>query len=146
VTGGDELPRRLQRAPTWLLSQAHGHARGLLAEALGVHGARGYHYRVLAALEEQGPLSQADLGRRTAIDRSDIVAVVNELEADRLVRRAPDPGDRRRNVISLTAAGRRRLARLDEAVAGVQDRLLEPLSAGERRTLVALLSRLVDRR
>jgi DNA-binding MarR family transcriptional regulator len=145
MPGGDEFPQRLQRAPTWLLSQASGHARGLLAEALGAHGARGYHYRVLAALEEHGPLSQADLGRRTAIDRSDMVAAVNELQARRFVRRAPDPRDGRRNVISLTAAGRRRLAVLDDAVAGVQERLLAPLDAAERRQLVDLLSRLVAR-
>jgi MarR family transcriptional regulator, lower aerobic nicotinate degradation pathway regulator len=47
-------------------------------------------------------------------------------------------------LISLTADGRRRLARLDEAVAGVQERLLEPLSAAESRTLVDLLRRLND--
>jgi MarR family len=51
-------------------------------------------YRLLAALEEFGPSSQADLGRRTSIDRSDVVAALNELADRGLVRRAPDPEDR----------------------------------------------------
>ncbi len=56
-------------------------------------GARRYHYALLAAAEEYGPSSQADLGRRTGIDRSDMVATVNDLAERRLLERAPDPQD-----------------------------------------------------
>jgi hypothetical protein len=31
------------------------------------------YYRLLAALEERGPIGQADLGRSTSVDRSDVV-------------------------------------------------------------------------
>jgi DNA-binding MarR family transcriptional regulator len=99
---------------------------------------------LLAALDEAGPASQAELSRRTTIDRSIMVATVNELAGAGLVERTPDPTDRRRNVVTLTAAGRRRLRKLDRLLTGVQDDLLAPLSAEERAQLVHLLTRVVD--
>jgi DNA-binding MarR family transcriptional regulator len=71
------------------------------------------------------------------------VAAVNELAERGLVERAPDPLDGRRNVVSLTPAGRRHLRTLDRQLAGIQDDLLAALSPAERRTLVALLTRVV---
>jgi DNA-binding MarR family transcriptional regulator len=62
-------------------------------------------------LEEFGPASQASLGRRTSMDRSDVVAALNDLARDGLVRRSPDPADHRRNVITITPAGAARLRR-----------------------------------
>jgi MarR family transcriptional regulator, lower aerobic nicotinate degradation pathway regulator len=135
---------RVRTQPSWLLNQAALPANRLVAEALAGAGARRYHYALLAALAEAGPASQADLSRRTTIDRSDMVATVTELAERGLVERAPDPRDRRRNVVTLTAAGRRHLRRLDTLVARAQDGLLAPLSPAERRQLVDLLTRVVD--
>ena len=81
-----DAPARLRRLPTWLLSQAALAGDRRVNEALAAEGVRKYHFRVLVALSEHGPLSQADLGRRLHIDRSDMVAVVGELEASRLRR------------------------------------------------------------
>jgi DNA-binding MarR family transcriptional regulator len=131
------------RKPTWLISQVSIHAHRLLADALASVGARGYHYRLLAALDEFGPASQATLGRRTDMDRSDVVAALNELAADGLVKRTTDPDDRRRNVITITPAGQGRLLGLDDVLAGVQDQLLTPLSGRERRVLADLLTRVL---
>jgi DNA-binding MarR family transcriptional regulator len=135
---------RVRTQPSWLLNQAAIAANRLVAEGLAGAGARRYHYALLAALAEAGPASQADISRRTTIDRSDMVATVGELAERGLVERAPDPRDRRRNVVSLTAAGRRHLRRLDTLVARAQDELLAPLSPTERRQLVDLLTRVVD--
>ena len=60
------------------------------------------------------------------------------------VERAPDPGDRRRNVVSITRAGDRQLRRLDRAIEQVQEELLEPLSPAERTRFTGLLNRLLD--
>jgi len=137
-------PSRLQNLPTWLISQTELQAHQLLSEALASASSRGYHYRLLAALEEFGPASQATLGRRTDMDRSDVAEALNELTSQRLVERSSDPVDRRRNVITITAAGTKRLLALDEALAEVQDKLLAPLSPAQRRTLVRMLSRVLE--
>lgn len=130
--------------PSWLLTQTAGHAHRLVGEGFAAVQARGYHFRLLAALRESGPASQAALGRRSGIHLSDMVATVNELAERGLVERAPDAADRRRNIISLTAAGEHQLRRLEKQLAATQDELLEPLSPEERQRLTELLSTLLD--
>ena len=130
--------------PSWLLTQTAGHAQRLVGDGFSSVQARGYHYRLLATLEEFGPASQAALGRRCGIHLSDMVAAINELAEHQLVERAPDPSDRRRNIISLTAAGKQQLRRLEKQLAESQDELLAPLSPEERQRLTELLSRLLD--
>ncbi|CAM2943922.1 MarR family transcriptional regulator [Saccharomonospora xinjiangensis] len=138
------VPSHMVELPSWLLSQSALHAHRLVSEGLGEIGARTYHYRLLAALAEEGPASQNTLGRRCGIHASDLVATINELAEDGYVRRDPDPTDRRRNVVTLTAEGRRRLRRLDTTVRRIQDRVLAPLSAEERSLLSRLLRVLID--
>src|SRR6266511_2054070 len=71
--------------------------------------------------------------------------LVNEGLAGRgLIERAPDPADRRRNVITITPDGRRHLRQLDKLIATIQDDLLAPLTQPERDQLVRLLARLLD--
>ena len=139
-------PARLRDRPTWLISRAYARASGLLNDGFGEHaaGLRGYHYRLLAVLEEQGPMSQAALGRSSSIDRSDVTVALSELETRGLIERAVDPEHGRRNIVSITAAGLDQLAVLDRIVADVQDRLLAPLDATQRRQLVTLLHRVLD--
>jgi DNA-binding MarR family transcriptional regulator len=144
TTADDAMPSRLNKLPSWLLSQTSIHSHRLLSDGLATVGSIGYHYRLLAALEEFGPASQATLGRRTGIDRSDVVAALNDLVARGLVERSPDPADRRRNIITITPAGTERLQLLDGVLAGVQDKLLAPLSLAERDQLTRLLARILE--
>ena len=137
------MPARLRVMPTWLISQVENGARRLLTERLAGAGSRGYHYRLLAALEEFGSASQASLGRRTAMNRSDVVAAVNELVDQGLAERTEDPADRRRNIVTMTPAGAARLQRLDAVLADVQDELLAPLSLAERAEFTRLLTRIL---
>jgi DNA-binding MarR family transcriptional regulator len=137
-------PARLRGLPTWLTSEVARKGQRLVAEALANEGARRQHYSVLTSLSEQGPASQAELGRRLWIDRSDLHALLGELEDDGFVARVRDEQDRRRNLVTLTPAGKALLKRLDKAVDGAQDALLAPLSAGDRRELRRLLALLVQ--
>ncbi|MFI6240031.1 MarR family winged helix-turn-helix transcriptional regulator [Micromonospora sp. NPDC050795] len=125
------------------LRQTAGHAARLLNEGFAAHDLRGYHYRLLATLAEDGPASQADLGRRCGIDRRDVVAAINDLAGRGLVVRAPDPADRRRNVISATDAGVDGARRLGATLERVQVDLLAPLSTTEREQLTRLITRLL---
>jgi DNA-binding MarR family transcriptional regulator len=125
-----------------LASQVAQRAAVLVSEALATEGVRRQHFSVLTALSESGGISQAELGRRVWIDRSDLHALLAELEGDGLVARKPDPEDRRRNVVTLTAVGVRKLRRLDARVQAAQETLLEPLTPAQRETFVRLLRRL----
>ena len=137
-----DAPQRLQRLPSWLLSASALVGDRLVNEALATEGVRKYHFRVLVALEHDGPLSQADLGRRLAIDRSDMAAVAAELEQRDFIARTRDDRDRRRNVVTITAAGAEALARMDAAIDTAQTALLAPLTKQEREQLTRLLARL----
>lgn len=138
------MENRWAGLPSWLLTQTAGHAHRLVGDGFSAVDGRGYHYRLLATLDEHGPASQATLGRRSGIHLSDMVAAINELADRGLVERAPDPADRRRNIVSLTAAGEQQLRRLEMRLAASQEELLAPLSAADRETFIGLLSRLLD--
>jgi len=140
----ESAPARLRELPSWLLGQAAHKGQRLGSRALAAAGAHRSHYAVLSALDEFGPASQVGLGRRCGIDPSDMVALMTVLTGDGLVERTPDPGDRRRNLVSITRAGRDRLDALGSIVTGVQADLLEPLSAADRSRLVALLTSVVE--
>jgi DNA-binding MarR family transcriptional regulator len=139
-------PARIRDRPTWLISRTYARSHRILNEAFAQSGTglRSYHYRLLAALDEAGPSSQADLSRGTSVDRSDVVAVLGHLEDAGLIQRAVDPANRRRNIVTLTRAGKKQLKALGRVVDEAQERVMEPLTPTERARLVELLRRLQD--
>ncbi|MCP3821351.1 MarR family winged helix-turn-helix transcriptional regulator [Streptomyces sp. A3M-1-3] len=144
TTAEHRAPARLRATPSWLITQTATHASRLASEAFDTVGARRYHYALLAALEEFGPASQAELGRRCAIDRSYVVEAVNGLAENGMAVRTPDPADGRRNIITITEAGERELRKISERLAEAQDKLLAPLSPAEREQLAQLMARVLD--
>ena len=143
-SGRGRAPARLRKLPSWLINQAAIPVNRLVADALASAGTRRHHYALLTTLDELGPGSQAALSDGSAVDRGDLVAAIDELVTRGLVERTPDADDRRRNVISITPAGRRQLRKLDRLVDQVQERWLDALSLEEQKELVRLLTRVVD--
>ncbi|MET9269693.1 MarR family transcriptional regulator [Kribbella sp. NPDC003557] len=139
----EQTPTALTQLPSWLLTQSAAQAHRVVTESFASGGARAYHFRLLATLVEFGPASQAELGRRSSIDRSDVVAALNELEADGYVERSPDPEDGRRNVITITTAGKRQYRRLTNLVGKAQEEIFAPLSATDRTRLTTILGKLL---
>lgn len=141
-------PARLEGRATWLTSRAYARSSGLLNAAFDADGGgmRSYHYRLLAAVEEWGPASQAELGRNTGIDRSDVTAALTELESRKLVKRTVDPANKRRKIVTITAQGARHLVKLDKVIDRAQDDFLSPLSAAQKREFITLMSLLTDER
>jgi len=137
-------PARITKLPSWLAGQVAAIAARLVAEALASEGLRRPHFVVLSALAERGAASQAELGRRLSVDRSDMHALLADLEREGLVARVRDRTDRRRVVVEITRAGARQLKRLDKRVEAAQAELIAPLSAADRRELRRLLTRLVE--
>ena len=84
---------------------------------------------------------QQEIGSAMGIDPSTMVALVDRLERAGLARRRPHPHDRRAREVLITARGRRVLERARQMAAQVEEEVLQGLSAGERRQLLALLRR-----
>lgn len=105
------------------------------------------HATVLGRLDRYGPRSVSELASAERLRPQSMAQTVSELEAEALVRRRPDPDDRRRALVDLTPEGlaalqadrRQREGWLAEAIAR--------LSTEEQGLLgeaVALLRRLAD--
>jgi MarR family transcriptional regulator, lower aerobic nicotinate degradation pathway regulator len=139
-------PARLRALASWSINQVAIAANRLTDRALAETGSRRYHFAMLAALDEFGPSSQADLGRCTGIDRSDVVATINTMVERGFVERSPDPSNGRRNIVTITAAGKDHLENLSALLGDAQAELLRTLSATESRTMAELLSRILDSR
>ena len=129
--GSALLILRLARASAWRLGRS-------LAES----GLAWADYAVLHHLEAQGPVAQRELAGALRIQPSNIVALLDELERRGLLERSPDPTDRRRHRVELTAGGRRTLERASEAAGAAETDLLAPLTAAERRQFHSCLIRL----
>jgi DNA-binding MarR family transcriptional regulator len=99
-------------------------------------------FSALMRLHEHGACSQNQLGRLAGMDVATIKGVVDRLRDKGLVRANPDPEDKRRSVISLSASGARMIAPLQAAGHQITRKTLSPLSEQERKTLLNLLSRL----
>jgi MarR family transcriptional regulator, lower aerobic nicotinate degradation pathway regulator len=139
----DHAPKRLRALPSWLLAQSAIAARRFVASALSELNAGRSEYAMLACLDEFGPLSQAQLSERTGLDRSDVVRLVDSLAANGHALRTTDPGDRRRNIITLTEPGRGRLLELDAVLTRAQALAMARLTSDEQAELTSLLHRML---
>ncbi|MFE6197801.1 MarR family winged helix-turn-helix transcriptional regulator [Streptomyces sp. NPDC057838] len=72
-------------------------------------------YTLLGHLQEEGGCRATDLAAHYALDKSTVSRQVAALERAGLVERRPDPRDHRVQVLDLTRAGRRVLARVTES-------------------------------
>lgn len=99
-------------------------------------------WAALVKLSELTSVSQNLLGRETAMDAATIKGVVDRLGKRGLIATAPDPGDGRRMLVSITLAGREAVARGIAAANAITAETLEPLDPGEQRNLLDLLRRI----
>ena len=126
----------------FLLSRVGTAVQSGFKEVLAGWGVRPLHFLVLRAIGARSGSSQQDLCRLLHIDSGNMVELLDALETKGYAKRAPDPRDRRRHVVSITRDGRTALLRIAKAVDDYDRQFLAPLDADERRQLVELLAKL----
>jgi len=94
--------------------------------------------------EAREPLPLSALAQRTHCVRSNITQLVDRLEKDGLVRRRPDPDDRRGVLAVLTPAGEQAYAKGMRALVEAQQAIARTLSAGDADSLKSALNALTS--
>ncbi|MFC4944129.1 MarR family winged helix-turn-helix transcriptional regulator [Pseudonocardia sp. GCM10023141] len=110
---------------------------------LRAHDVEMWDYAVLSGLERGAASTQSELAASVGRDKTRLIPILDRLEARGLLRRTPDPADRRNKVVALTAPGRAVLAGCRAAIRGMEDDLLADLDDAEQRALRATLAKLM---
>ena len=125
-----------------LLTQVHKALNRRTGEEL--LGMRFKPYMTLGFIRDHPGISQQEIESALFMDANSVVLILNELEAAQFSVRRRDPNDRRRHIVEITAAGRRALEKADKARDTLEDEVLGPLSADERKALRRLLERVLE--
>jgi DNA-binding MarR family transcriptional regulator len=97
------------------------------------------HLVALTVIRGREGITQQALSGTLEMDGTNVVGLLNELEAEGLIERRRSPEDRRRHVVALTDAGAKRLAEAERALVAVEDEVLGALDDGQREVLNNLL-------
>src|SRR5438093_10602013 len=118
--------------------------KGKAIAAFEKEGFELYDYGVLALLAEGARETQSTIADALTVDPSRLVALLDSLEKRSLIVRQRDVQDRRRHTVSITADGKRELARLRGMIKRLEEAVFAPLDAESRKALHDLLLRLAS--
>ena len=96
-----ELGREAEHAPRFL-ARFNGSMGALEAQFRRAWGLNGHEMQAITILWEFGRMTMTDLGRRIPLSRAAVTTLTDRLEQEQLVRRIPDPTDRRRIQLEIT--------------------------------------------
>jgi DNA-binding MarR family transcriptional regulator len=131
---------------TVLLVRAAGRFLALANRALARHDLSTTGREVLAVLEgAERPLPAGEIAARVLVTTASMTAVLDTLERHGLLRRRPDPTDRRRVLIEITGEGRALVDAFLPEMAALQAAVCDPLGTAERELLLNLLAVLDER-
>jgi DNA-binding MarR family transcriptional regulator len=142
-TGGSTF-EELGSSTGFMLALLGQDAMRRLRDALTEHDLKPRQFQILDLLADRGPIGQRELGETMGIAHSILVTMLNPLEADGLVERKRSGTDRRRHVVTVTPAGKRRLASAASAQRDAEDALFAGLTSQQREQLRDLLIALRD--
>jgi DNA-binding MarR family transcriptional regulator len=133
----------LEEQAGFLLRRAHQRSTAIFKDIMADLELTPRQFSALIKIMEGGAVSQNRLGRLTAMDPATMQGVVRRLDERGLVARRADPTDRRRTLLSLTAAGHAFVeAGLGARGSQVTAATLAPLRPSERATFLRLLKKL----
>jgi DNA-binding MarR family transcriptional regulator len=125
----------------WWLGRAESRAAVLGEDARDLSPVDEHLVRTIAANDV---VRVTDLAGWQGVDKSTITPQVRRLEQRGLIKRSPDPADRRAALLSVTAKGRRVCDQMDTAAVAFISAALQEWSTQDRKQLATLVSRLAD--
>ena len=137
-------PARATDRPGYLLKRAQAVLHTGMEDALREHNATLAHYAVLAALDEEPGLSNADLARRAFVTPQTMNQVLRELEQKGWVARHRHPGHARILQANLTEVGHAVLQACHRAADVVEVQMLAPLTPAQRQQFTAMLRACIE--
>ncbi|MET8740899.1 MarR family winged helix-turn-helix transcriptional regulator [Streptomyces sp. NPDC004728] len=140
---GDHASDSLLRSDLhWLFARLKQGLATAEISAVREHGMTLWGYTVLMAIVDAPTRSQLALAQAVSVDKSKLVLVLDELETAGLVRRRPDPADRRARIVEATDTGRRVLDDARADVEAIENNLLADLDPAARNALRTVLGQL----
>ena len=130
--------------PGYLFRRMQQIAVAIFVEECKAYDLTPVQYAALVAIRTHPGIDATRLSAVIAFDRSTLGNVIERLEAKQLIERKPSREDRRVKLLYLTRAGGALLRDIMPSVDRSQARMLQPLKPADRRTLMALLTQLVD--
>ncbi|MCF4007478.1 MarR family transcriptional regulator [Corynebacterium uropygiale] len=133
------LQSELAADAQFLFARAAARGSGKTNELLAPLGLKVRQYSVLSLAASEFTPTQRDLAFFLGLDPSQVVGIVDHLEKEGLVRRVPDPKDKRSRLITATPKGVDVYRRAHALTKESEDLTLSRLSPGERALLLELL-------
>ena len=130
--------------PGYLFRRMQQIAVAIFVEECKAYDLTPVQYASLVAIRTHPGIDATRLSAVIAFDRSTLGSVIERLEAKQLIERKPSSEDRRVKLLYLTRAGVTLLRDIMPSVDRAQARMLQPLKPADRKTLMALLTQLVD--
>ena len=130
--------------PGYLFRRMQQIAVAIFVEECRTYDLTPVQYAALVAIRTHPGIDATRLSAVIAFDRSTLGSVIERLEAKQYVERKPAPEDKRVRLLHLTKKGSALLRNIVPLVDRAQARMLQPLKQADRKTLLALLTQLVD--
>src|SRR4051794_40454683 len=130
--------------PGYLFRRMQQIAVAIFIEECSAYDLTPVQYAALVAIRTHPGIDATRLSAVIAFDRSTLGSVIERLQAKHYIERKPAAQDRRVKLLYLTKSGAALLRDIMPAVDRAQARTLQPLKPADRKTLTALMSRLVD--
>jgi DNA-binding MarR family transcriptional regulator len=130
--------------PGYLFRRMQQIAVAIFVEECKAYDLTPVQYAALVAIRTHPGIDATRLSAVIAFDRSTLGNVIERLEAKQFIERKPSREDRRVKLLYLTEAGVTLLRDIMPSVDRAQARMLLPLKPADRKTLMALLTQLVD--
>jgi MarR family transcriptional regulator, lower aerobic nicotinate degradation pathway regulator len=131
-------------APGYLFRRMQQIAVSIFVEECRAYDLTPVQFASLVAIHTHPGIDATRLSAVIAFDRSTLGNVIERLETKKYIERKPSREDKRIKLLYLTRSGAALLRDLMPAVDRAQARMLQPLKPADRKTLMALLTQLVD--